>query len=210
MKPGIALLLVLAALFAALGQTPASAGAPTETVREMLGAVMAIQTDPGLQGQESRAARRAEIKKVILGNFTFDEMARDALGQYWNALDGRRRSEFTSVFQDLFLDSYSRLVLDFLRKERIVYVGENSGQDRTAVKTRIQRTNEEIPVDYYLMQVGGGLKIRDVSIDGVSIVGNYRNSFSRIIKQESYESLLKKMKLQQQAVEKSEADTGRR
>jgi hypothetical protein len=41
-------------------------------------------------------------------------------------------------------------------------------------------------------------------------VGNYRNSFSRIIKQESYESLLKKMKLQQQAVEKSEADTGRR
>ena len=171
---------------------------------------MAIQTDPGLQGQESRAARRAEIKKVILGNFTFDEMARDALGQYWNALDGRRRSEFTSVFQDLFLDSYSRLVLDFLRKERIVYVGENSGQDRTAVKTRIQRTNEEIPVDYYLMQVGGGLKIRDVSIDGVSIVGNYRNSFSRIIKQESYESLLKKMKLQQQAVEKSEADTGRR
>ena len=84
-----------------------------------------------------------------------------------------------------------------------MYVGENSGQDRTAVKTRIQRTNEEIPVDYYLMQVGGGLKIRDVSIDGVSIVGNYRNSFSRIIKQESYESLLKKMKLQQQAVEKS-------
>lgn len=202
MKPGIALLLVLAGLFAVPGQTPASAGAPTETVREMLGAVMAIQTDPGLQGQESRAARRAEIKKVILRNFTFDEMARDALGLYWNTLDGRRRSEFASVFQDLFLDSYSRLVLDFLRRERIVYVGENSGQDRTAVKTLIQRTNEEIPVDYYLMQVGGGLKIRDVSIDGVSIVGNYRNSFSRIIKQESYESLLKKMKLQQQAVEK--------
>ncbi len=203
MKPGIALLLTLAGLFAALGQTPAVAGAPTETVREMLGAVMAIQTDPGLQGQESRAVRRVEIKKVILGNFTFDEMARDALGQYWNTLDGRRRSEFTSVFQDLFLDSYSRLVLDFLRKERIVYVGEDGGQDRAAVKTLIQRTNEEIPVDYYLMQVGGGLKVRDVSIDGVSIVGNYRNSFSRVIRQESYESLLKKMKLQQQAVEKS-------
>ena len=203
MKPGIALLLVLAGFYAALGQTRAVAGTPTEVVREMLGAVMTIQSDPGLQGPGSRAARRAEIKKVILGNFTFDEMARETLGQYWNTLDGRRRSEFRSVFQDLFLDSYSRLVLDFLKKERIVYVGEDSGQGRTAVKTLIQRTNEEIPVDYYPRQGGGGLKVRDVSIDGVSIVGNYRNSFSRIIKKESYESLLKKMKLQQQAMEKS-------
>ena len=203
MKPGIALLLVLAGFYAALGQTRAVAGTPTEVVREMLGAVMTIQSDPGLQGPGSRAARRAEIKKVILGNFTFDEMARETLGQYWNTLDGRRRSEFRSVFQDLFLDSYSRLVLDFLKKERIVYVGEDSGQGRTAVKTLIQRTNEEIPVDYYLIQVEGGLKVRDVSIDGVSIVGNYRNSFSRIIKKESYESLLKKMKLQQQTLEKS-------
>ena len=203
MKPGIALLLVLAGFYAALGQTRAVAGTPTEVVREMLGAVMTIQSDPGLQGPGSRAARRAEIKKVILGNFTFDEMARETLGQYWNTLDGRRRSEFRSVFQDLFLDSYSRLVLDFLKKERIVYVGEDSGQGRTAVKTLIQRTNEEIPVDYHIIQLEGGLKVRDVSIDGVSIVGNYRNSFSRIIKKESYESLLKKMKLQQQTLEKS-------
>jgi phospholipid transport system substrate-binding protein len=203
MKPKITLLLVLAGLSAACGQTIAASGTPTEVVRGMLGAVIAIQSDPGLQGQESRAARRVEIKKVILGNFTFDEMAREALGRYWNTLDGSRRSEFTSVFQDLFLDSYSRLVLDFVRKEKIVYVGEDSAQSGTMVKTLMQRTNEEIPVDYYLTQVGGGLKVRDVSIDGVSIVGNYRNSFSRIIKQESYESLLKKMKLQQQTLGKS-------
>ena len=158
MKRRIALLPGAGRLCAVLVRTAAIAGAPTETVREMLDAVMAIQSDPGLQGQESRAARRAEIKKVILGNFTFDEMAREALGQYWNTLDEAKRSEFKSVFQDLFLDSYSRLVLDFLRKEKIVYVGEDSGQGRAAVKTLIQRTNEEIPVDYYLMQVGGRIK----------------------------------------------------
>lgn len=203
MKPRITLLLVLAGFLVATGQTPAVAGAPTEVVRGMLEAVMAIQSDPGMQGQESRAARRAGIKKVILGNFTFDEMARGALGQYWNTLDGKKRSEFKSVFQDLFLDSYSRLVLDFMRKEKIAYVGEENGQGRMTVKTLMQRSSEGIPVDYSLMEAGGGLKVSDVSIDGVSIVGNYRNSFSRIIKQESYESLLKKMRLQRQALEKS-------
>jgi ABC-type transporter MlaC component len=42
-----------------------------------------------------------------------------------------------------------------------------------------------------------------VAIDGVSIVQNYRKSFSRVIQQETYEGLLKKMRMQQQAIEKN-------
>jgi len=199
MKAQVFLPLILTGLLAVLGQTAARAGAPTEVVQKMLEEVMAIQSDPAPQSQPSRAARRAEIRKVILKNFNFDEMARQALGQQWGVLDGARRAEFKSVFQDLFLDSYSRLVLDFLKKERITYAGEAEAGDRVTVRTVIQRTNEEIPVDYVLPRGGGGLLVRDVSIDGVSIVANYQKSFSRVIKQESYESLLKKMKLQQQA-----------
>src|SRR5208337_2833481 len=167
--------------------------APTEVVRKMLDEVMAVQSDPAPQDQPSRAARRADIRKVILKNFDFDEMARQALGHQWGSLDGARRAEFKSVFQDLFLDSYSRLVLDFLKKEKITYIGEVNAEDRVTVRTVIQRVNEEIPVDYVLARGGGGLQIRDVSIDGVSIVANYQKSFARVIKQESYESLLKKM-----------------
>jgi ABC-type transporter MlaC component len=42
-----------------------------------------------------------------------------------------------------------------------------------------------------------------VRIDGVSIVENYQKSFSRMIKQESFDALLKKMRVQQQAIGKS-------
>lgn len=203
MKARVFLLLMLAGLLAILGQTAAGAAAPTEVVRKMLEEVMAVQSNSASQDEQSRTARRTEIRKVILKNFNFDEMARQALGQQWGALDGARRGEFRSVFQDLFLDSYSRLVLDFLKKEKITYLGEVNAEDRVTVRTVIQRVNEEIPVDYVLARGGGGLQIRDVSIDGVSIVANYQKSFSRIIKQESYESLLKKMKLQQQAAGKS-------
>jgi phospholipid transport system substrate-binding protein len=45
--------------------------------------------------------------------------------------------------------------------------------------------------------------VHDVKIDGVSIVDNYRNSFTRTIKQENIDGLLKKMRLQQQAVQKA-------
>ena len=199
MKARIWMPLLVTGSLLVLGQAVASAAAPTELVRRMLDEILAIQSNPTAQDPQSRAGRRTEIRKVILRNFNFEGMARQALGQQWAALDGAKRAEFKSVFQDLFLDSYSRLVLDFLKKEKITYSGEVDGKDQVAVKTVIQRVNEEIPVDYVVAGGGSGLLVRDVSIDGVSIVANYQKSFSRIIKQESYESLLKKMKLQQQA-----------
>ncbi len=178
------------------------AGPPTDTVRTMLDAVITIQSDSKLQGPELRGTRRTEIKKVIVRNFNFDDMSQHALGTQWKSLTAAQRTEFRSVFQDLFLDSYSRLVLDFLKKEKIAYNGEETTSGRPAVRTTIQRVNEEIPVDYFLTDAGGRLLVRDVTIDGVSIVGNYQKTFARIIKRDSYDGLLKKMKLQQQTIEK--------
>ena len=53
-----------------------------------------------------------------------------------------------------------------------------------------------------LALVDGKWLVRDVRIDGVSIIENYQKSFSRMIKQESFDALLKKMRVQQQAIGK--------
>jgi phospholipid transport system substrate-binding protein len=202
MKAKIFLMVVLAALSIVLQVIRCEAGAAVDLVRALLEEVMAIQTDPQLQGQNLRNTRRVAIKKIIVQNFYFDSMAKETLGKYWEELSGPKRAEFKTIFQDLFQESYSRLVLDFLGREKILYTKEDIGQDQAMVKTTIIRVNEEIPVDYFLMPVEDKWLIHDVTIDGVSIVENYKKSFSRVIKQESYESLLRKMRLQQQAIEK--------
>ncbi len=176
---------------------------PTDTVRQMLGEVISIQTDPSLQGPESREARRAAIKKVITKNFRFEEMARHALGPNWEGLSNAQRSDFQKIFQDLFVDSYSRLVLDFLKKEKVEYVGEKTDKQQAVVNTTIYRMNESIPVDYSMLTGQQQWLVWDVRIDGVSIVDNYRKTFTRIIQQESFDGLLKRMRMQQQAIVKS-------
>jgi phospholipid transport system substrate-binding protein len=192
----------MAAILAVVGEAGGFCKTPTETVRDMLGAVMTVQNDPQLQKPESRSTRASQIKTIITDNFDTDDMASHVLGPYWERLDERKRSEFKLIFQDLFLDSYTRLVLDFLKKERIAYKAEDERGGEATVKTVIERTSEEIPVDYSLLQKAGRWAVRDVVVDEVSIVTNYRNSFTRVIKQESYEGLLKKMRLQQKAIKK--------
>ena len=64
---------------------------------------------------------------------------------------------------------------------------------------------DEIPVDYHLRKVGKKWLVFDVDIDEVSIVGNYRRSFARVIKRKSFQVLMKKMKMQQKAIKSSYA-----
>lgn len=191
------------ALSVILQEDSSGAGTPTDWVRSILEEVMAIQTNPQLRGLEFRKEKRMAIEKIIAENFHFDAMAKQALGQHWLALSEARRSEFKALFQDLFQDSYTKLVLDFLGREKILYNREESNQDKASVRTIIVRMNEEIPVDYSLAIIGQRWSVEDVTIDGVSIVQNYQKSFLRVIRQESYEGLLKKMRMQQQAIEKN-------
>ncbi|HVN22527.1 MAG TPA: ABC transporter substrate-binding protein [Syntrophorhabdales bacterium] len=202
LKTRIIMILIAPILVVSFQQGFCQDPGPTDTVRKMLDEVISIQTDKNTQGQEYREARRTAIKKVIVGNFNFEDMATQALGAYWGGLSSANRSEFKRLFQDLFLDSYSRLVLDFLKKEKVEYLTQDAQKDEAKVRTRIYRMNEAIPVDYSLLLANGTWLVRDVRIDGVSIVENYRKSFTRLIKQESFDALLKKMRLQQQAVEK--------
>ena len=181
---------------------PGYADMPAARVQSMLEEVMAVQTNPELKGPTFRDQRRAAIKKIIAQNFDFEAMAKGSLGEYWEKLKGAERAEFKGIFQDLFQESYTKLVLDFLKREKILFNQEDLHPGKALVKTTIVRVNEEIPVDYFLNDAPGSWLIEDVAIDGVSIVRNYQRSFNQVIRRESYKSLLQKMRLQQQAIEK--------
>jgi MlaC protein len=51
-------------------------------------------------------------------------------------------------------------------------------------------------VEYSLVQKEGQWGIQDVTIDGVSIVGNDQNQFHKVILAPSFDALLKKTRLQ--------------
>lgn len=161
---------------------------------------MTIQTRPDLQGESQLKERSRLIRDLIAGHFLASEMAAEALQGEWGKLSPSQRSEFQDLFTDLFQDSYSRMVLNFLQQEKIDYVAEIQEGKGVLVKTRIVRSTEKIPVDYHLVKKGERWFIRDVDIDGLSITGNYRTTFQRVIRSSSFDALLQKMRTQSKAV----------
>jgi len=201
MRPHIvgAALAAVVALMAWAGG--AGAGEASDRVRAVVNEVLAIQNDPALQGPQHEDRRIADIKRVIAQSFNFGVMAQHSLGREWDRLTPAQRKDFTEVLQDLFQDSYSKLVLNFLKRENIRYGAETVDGDNALVKTVIERlAREQIPVDYRLLRGVGRWDISDVVIDGVSIVENYRSQFTKIIRTLSYDALIKKMKIKREEI----------
>jgi phospholipid transport system substrate-binding protein len=184
-----------------IGSTQAGAGEPTAAVKAVLDRAMEIQTRADLSGEAKRAERVRLIRRLIVDSFAFAEMARETIKDRWGQISPGQRSEFQNLFSELFQDSYTRMVLNFLQQENIDYPGESAESAGTLVRTVIVRANEHIPVDYHLAHQSGRWLIRDVDIDGVSIVENYRDTFRNVIVSSSFDGLLKKMRLQSRAIQ---------
>jgi len=198
MKKPLWIWIISLALMAFSGWTrPALAQTPTAYVRGILDQVMSLQNDPA----QSTQARSQAIHKIIERNFDFALMARDSLGPAYERLSGGQRQEFTNTFSYLFQDSYTRLVLNFLKKENIQYGREVPQGDKARVETAIVRTNENIPVTYLMHTAPQGWILYDVIVDGVSILQNYKTQFAQVIHTKSFEVLLKKMQDQRRAIQ---------
>ena len=189
----------IAALWLAL---PVSvlAGEATDRVRDELNRITAIVKDPTLQGAAKEDERNARVKELIWQWFDVQEMARRSLAGHWAKRSEEERKDFAELFGDLFVESYTRLVVDHLGDQRVIYLPESVDGSVATVPTKfLSKRDEPSFVDFALFRRDGIWAAYDVVIDDVSIVKTYRTQFNKIIQTQSYEALVKKMRLKQEA-----------
>ena len=79
--------------------------------------------------------------------------------------------------------------------EEVFYDDQKVEGKYALVSVRVKtRKNTEIPVEYRMKQKDGEWLIYDATIEGVSLVNNYRKQFNAIILKSSYEDLVKRLK----------------
>jgi phospholipid transport system substrate-binding protein len=172
----------------------AGAGAPTEQLKTSVEQIVKVLEDPSLKPEPRLKERRAAIRKEAQVVFDFTETAKRALGRHWQGLSETDRQEFTGLFTDLIERAYISKIERY-RGERIAYAGESVEGGLATVRTRfVTKQGTEIPVDYRMQQRGDRWLVYDVSVEGISLVNNYRTQFEKIIQTSSYAELVRKMK----------------
>jgi phospholipid transport system substrate-binding protein len=182
-------------LFLAIGfATNGWAGEPTEKVKQTTDKILSIVTDPSLKNPSKAQERKKSIRKAVDERFDWEEMARRSLARYWDQRTDQEKKEFVRLFGELLERTYMNKVEGY-SGEKVQYEGETLESEYAVVKVKIvTRKNVDIPVEYRLHKKGNDWLVYDISIEGVSLVNNYRTQFNSIISQSSYENLVRKLK----------------
>jgi len=124
---------------------------------------------------------RNSIRQLLLTRFDFAAMAQQSLGHRWNDLNGNQQ-EFVSVFTDFVEHGYMR-TLGSYRGEKVVYDNDRVNGESAEVDTRvIGSEGAPIKIGYKLHLTQGEWMVYDAVIDDVSVIGNYRTQFARILR----------------------------
>lgn len=176
------------------------AGETTDQVKRELDRIAAVVKDPALQGRAKEEERTTQVRGLIFKWFDVQEMAQRSLAGHWAKRSDQERREFVELFGDLFVESYTRLVVDHLADQRVVYLSEAVNGHVATVKTKfLSKRDDPTFVDFTLSRRDEGWAASDVVIDDVSIVGTYRTQFNKIIRTQSFEALVKKMRVKQES-----------
>lgn len=173
---------------------PAWAGAPIEKIKSSTDKILSIVSDPAMKGQAKSGERRKLIRKVVDERFDWEEMARRSLARHWAERTDAEKKEFVTLFGNLLERTYLDKVEGY-SGEKVFYQGESMDGEYATVDVKIVTTrNVEMPVRYKLRSKGNEWLVYDISIEGVSLVNNYRVQFSNILAKSPYKDLVSKLK----------------
>ena len=182
-------------LLLAFGATGFSlAGEPSNQIKQTTEKILAIVQSPALKGQDKDEERQAQMKKVVGERFDWASMSRSAIGKYWGGLSEAQRTEFTSLFSELIEKTYMSKVESY-SGEKIQYKGDKiDGMYGVADVVIVTLRGADIPVSYRVQKKGAEWLVYDVSIEGVSLVNNYRSQIGAILNSSTYDALIGKIK----------------
>jgi len=179
------------------GGSTVRAGEPMDAVKQSTDRILKVLKDPELKAKSKEPEKRRLLRKVADERFDWEEMAKRSLATHWGERTPEERKEFVSLFADLLERSYMGKIEGY-KNEKIVLEKENVDADFAVVESNVVTEREvEIPINYRLHKKGSDWLVYDVSIEGVSLVNNYRTQFNNIIMSSSYQELVKKLKTKQ-------------
>jgi len=172
----------------------ARAGEPTDQIRQTTDKILAIVQEPALKGSDKDKERQKQMRKVIDERFDWDAMARSALGKHGRDLSAAQRAEFTELFSELIEKNYLSQIESYAG-EKILYKGDKvDGAYGVADVMIVTLRGTDIPVSYRVLKKGAEWLVYDVSIEGVSLVNNYRSQIGAILNSSSYDKLIAKIR----------------
>lgn len=167
--------------------------APDALAKKVTDEVIAVlRADKDIQAGNTRKVYDL-VEAKVLPHFNFLRMTRLAVGAPWRQASDAQKQSLINEFRTLLVHTYTSALAQY-RDQVIEYRPLKMAPADTEVVVRSlikQKTGADpIDINYSMEKTDAGWKVYDVVIAGVSLVQNYRSSFSTEIQRSGIDGLI--------------------
>jgi phospholipid transport system substrate-binding protein len=186
------------ALIAALSFVPAYpaaafAGAPRQALEDASAKIKKAVSKPAPKGSAAEKKMKEEVRAVVTQFLDYTELAKRAMAKFWDERSDTEKTEFAGILKDLIEASYLGKIsgnADYA----VEFLEESDEGGDAYVLTKLSAKTGSVNVGFKLHKKGDRWLCFDLLIDEVSTLRTYKSEFNKIIKDQGYPALVKKMK----------------
>jgi phospholipid transport system substrate-binding protein len=142
-----------------------------------------------------------DVRAVVTAFLDYTELAKRAMAKYWDERSDAEKAEFAGILRDLIEASYLGKIsgnADYA----VEFLEESDEGGDAYVLTKLSAKGGAVQVGFKLHKTGEKWTVFDLLIDEVSTLRTYKSEFNKIIKDQGYPALVKRMKEKLEEVRK--------
>jgi len=185
----------------ALGMVPSAAPAAEPSPGDGPDALVRSVTDQTLSAlrgdKDLRSGDRTKIYDLVQTRiapyFDFPRMAQLALGKNWRQATPQQQEAVAAEFRTLLIYTYASAFSKYRDQTISVNPVRMAPDDKdVVVRTAISQPGggQQLSIDYNMEKTTDGWKVYDVTIEGIRLVQNYRNSFATEVQNNGIDGLI--------------------
>lgn len=166
-------LAALAAMFVLPRVSAARAAEPRAFVHDVGDQLVNVINGPG-----GFAEKRAQLQRIVDRAVDVDGIARFCLGRFWRLATPQQQQDYVALFHQVLLNSIAGHLGEY-KGVHYVLGRTTPHDDLTWVSTTISRPNNpDADVEWVISMTGGGPKIEDLVVEGVSLRLTQRSDYA--------------------------------
>jgi phospholipid transport system substrate-binding protein len=155
-----------------------------------------------------RAALRKVAEQKVLPYFDFQEMTRLAVGAAWRKATPEQQKALENSFRTLLVNTYTNALAqagpNANRAIEVKPAAASKDANDVVVRTLIKEAGKQpLSIDYRMQNKDGQWKVYDVTVEGVSLVTNYRTTFAEEVSRGGIDGLIKSLEERNRTLAKS-------
>lgn len=170
---------------------------PEQIVEETSTIVLNKINEENDQLREDPTLINSLVNETVIPIMDLSSMGKLILGKYWKTASEEQRTGFVTEFKEMLIRTYAKSLVDYGHAKINVLPARDQGKSKYyTVQSELNVGSGKAPLQVaYIFRKNKQMewKVFDLAVDGLSLVKNFRTSFSQEIKETSLDALIERL-----------------